>query len=102
MLRLLSNKSPTKLSEVRVEKKSKGRAPRNENYVREHFMGYQWEEKTIAEKEASIRYLMKGGEQDYYLWQFRLSIGDKKGAEKYYEIMKKNKLRRDKEKFWTR
>ena len=100
MPRLLSNKSPKKLSQVESEKVSEPKPDmKNENCVRELFMGYQWEEKTIAEKEATIRYLMSGGKRDYSLWQFRLSIGDKEGAEKHYKIMKENKLRRDWEKF---
>ena len=102
MPRLLSNKSPKKISEVKseIEKVSEPKpVMKNENCVREHFMGYQWGEKTIAEKEATIRYLMSGGRRDYNLWQFRLSISDREGAEKYYKIMKENKLKRDREKF---
>ena len=60
------------------------------------------EKRELQDLEEKVKDIMRGGKRDYYLWKLKVASGNKKEAEKYYEIMKKNKLMRDEEKFWTR
>ena len=88
MPRLLSNKSPKKISEVKVEKKkseqkseyekrrvleieksmspseyAKSRICGLENFVRKDYYMYEFGFNTRAEQEARIKYFMKGRER---------------------------------------
>ena len=91
MPRLLPNKEPTKISEVRVEKKSERKSEYEkervikieqsmspseyaqsricgfENFIRKDFIIHDFEFRTRAEKEASIRTYMKKWESDKYI-----------------------------------
>ena len=91
MPRLLSNKSPKKISEVKVEEKMmrknddekmrvikieqsmspmeylESRVCGLDNYVRKDFIIHEFQLRTRAEQEASIRRFMKGRQCDYYL-----------------------------------
>ena len=91
MPRLLSKKEPTEISEVKVEKKmgrkndegkirvikieqsmspseyAQSRICGLENFIRKDFIIHDFQLRTKAEQEASIKYLMKGGQRDYYL-----------------------------------
>ena len=90
MQRLLSNKSPNKIAQKQVYE------------AQERIIKKQKEKRELQDLEQRVKHIMTGGELDYCLWKLKLASGDYREANKYYEIMKKNKLMRDEEKFWTR
>ena len=90
MPRLLSNKSPNKITQKQVEE------------AQERIIKKQKEKKELQDLEERVKHTMKGGERDYCLWKLKVASGDCREAKKYYEIMKKNKLMRDEEKYWTK
>ena len=90
MPRLLSNKSPNKISQKQVKE------------TQERIIKEQEEEKRLGDLEKRVSHIMKGGRRDYCLWQLAVASGDYRKAKKYYDIMKENKFERDEERFTKR